>query len=130
MKHKVSLFSLLCVSSLVGSAAMAGGDKLQFSVHDQDGNGYVSQAELISVLEDANLFSRLDVNDNSRLEKDEADNDLIEYDEEIDIDKGGTLDRNEFAMAIFSKFDDDDNNRLDADEFADFSEQASEVLDS
>jgi Ca2+-binding EF-hand superfamily protein len=130
MKRKTSLFAAICVTSFVSGAAMAGGEKLQFSVNDQDGNGAVSQAELVSVLEDAALFDRLDQNDNSRLEEAEADNDLIEYDEEIDTDKGGTIDRNEFAMAIFTKFDDDDNNRLDEGEFADFSEQASEMLDS
>ena len=109
---------------------MAGGEKLQFSVNDQDGNGAVSQAELVSVIEDAALFNWVDENDNSKLEHTEADNDLIEYEAEIDVDKSNSLDRNEFALAVFNRFDDDDNNRLDEDEFEDFSEQASEVIDS
>jgi hypothetical protein len=130
MKRKISLFTAICVTSVLGNAAMAGGEKLQFSVNDQDGNGAVSQAELVSVIEDAALFNRLDENDNSKLEKDEADNDLIEYETEIDVDKSNSLDRNEFALAVFNHFDDDDNNRLDEGEFEEFSEQASEVLDS
>jgi hypothetical protein len=130
MKRKISLFTAICVTSVLGSAAMAGGEKLQFSVNDQDGNGAVSQAELVSVIEDAALFNRLDENDNSKLEQTEADNDLIEYEAEIDVDKSNSLDRNEFALAVFNRFDDDDNNRLDEGEFEDFSEQASEVIDS
>jgi len=129
MKHKFTLLSV-CVGSILGNAAMAGGDKVEFSALDQDRNGAISQAELMAAMEDAALFNRLDVNDNGMLEEDEAKGDLVDYDEITDLDKGGYVDRNEFALAVFDRFDKDDSNALDADEYEDFSEQASEALDS
>jgi len=109
---------------------MAGGDKLQFSADDQDGNGALSQIELTSSIQKADVYGLIDKNDNGVLEEDEADNDLIEYDDEIDLDKNGSLNRNEFAIAVFDRFDDNDDNRLDADEYDSYSEQVAEVLES
>jgi hypothetical protein len=110
---------------------MAGGDKLQFSADDQDGNGAVSQTELISSIEDAALFDRLDENDNSVLEEAEADeSDVVDYDEITDLDKGGYIDRSEFALAVFDQYDSDNDNGLDEGEYEDFSEQVSEALES
>lgn len=130
MKRNFTLLSFVCVASILGNAAMAGGEKLQFSADDQDRNGAISQAELISAMEDAALFDRLDINDNSILEEKEAEGDLVKYDEITDIDKGGYVDRSEFALAVFDHFDKDNSNALDEDEFADFTEQASEAIDS
>lgn len=130
MKHRFHLFTAVCVSTLLGSAAMAGGDKVQFSADDKDGNGALSQAELTSSIQKADAYGVIDKNDNGVLEEDEANNDLIEYDDEVDLDSNGSLSRNEFAAAVFSRFDDDDSNTLDADEYEDYSEQLSEVLDS
>jgi hypothetical protein len=130
MKHR-KLFSLICVTSILGGAAMAGGDKLQFSADDQDGNGAVSQTELISSIEDKALFDSLDENDNSVLEEDEADeSDVVDYDEITDLDKGGYIDRSEFALAVFDQYDSDNDNQLDEGEYEDFSEQVSEALES
>jgi len=130
MKHKFHLLTAVSVFTLLGSAAMAGGDKLQFSADDQDGNGALSQIELTSSIQKADVYGLIDKNDNGVLEEDEADNDLIEYDDEIDLDKNGSLNRNEFAIAVFDRFDDNDDNRLDADEYDSYSEQVAEVLES
>jgi hypothetical protein len=130
MKQKV-LFGLIGITSILSGAAMAGGDKLQFSADDRDSNGMVSQTELISSIESAALFDRLDQNDNSVLEQQEADDsDVVDYDEITDLDKGGHIDRSEFALAVFDQYDSDNDNGIDEDEYEDFSEQVSEALQS
>jgi hypothetical protein len=130
MKHKVSLFSLVCVTSILGGAAMAGGDKLQFSADDRDGNGAVSQSEAMATIEQVALFDKLDENSNSVLEQGEAHDDLVDYDELTDLDKGGYIDRSEFAVAVFDQFDSDNDNGLDEGEYENFSEQVSDALQS
>lgn len=130
MKQTLSLTTLVCAAALLGNAAMAGGEKLQFSADDRDGNGSISESELVTKLEDGAVFDKLDVNDNRKLEEAEADNDLIEYNADIDVDKSGWLDRKEFTAAILAHFDKNEDKRLDEGEYSDFAEQASEALKS
>lgn len=127
MKRQLSFIAAVCVTSFLGSAAYAGGDKhLDFSASDKDGNDVLTRSEWTAAMEEAEVFDRIDSNNNGVFDIQEADDKLVEYDISMDLDDGGHIERQEFLLGLFNQLDTNGDDRLSKSEYQNFSDRVAQ----
>jgi hypothetical protein len=117
MKTKLQLFSAVCTAALLGSPAMADGDKVDLSVWDSDSDKMITQEEWADAIDDQGLFDRIDKNNNGNFDVEESVDKVLDYDLAMDLDDGGTISREEFVLGLYTHYDANDDHKLDAKEF-------------
>lgn len=122
MKQKRYLFPALCSAALIASPALHANEwKADMSSWDHDGNNEVSLQEWDEAVEEQGLFEDIDANGNGIYDIEEVSDGYPDYDVAMDIDDGGHIERQEFALGWFNSLDENDDDMLDEDEFGQFS---------
>lgn len=120
MQNKLSV-SVLGALLVISPVLVAQPDLPAWDANDDD---RISLAEWDTGIEMANVFDNLDRNNNEVFDVEEAELPYFSFNTNMDVDRGGRVERAEFIFGIFDRLDKDQDGHLDTAEFREFSEYA------